>query len=320
MVQPPDDYSFKRKYICGLPHSLVKSILEACGISTKHLTIEEILEDVQRMEIAQKAISLLTRHGNNPGGKSSQTKPQTKYQLYEKKGREGPARNQGDKPQYFKKGNTLYHHQPRPQGSGQRNNQRHETRGIYEPQKKELQGWSPDKGKPGQKFLHGIYCFGCKKEGHMANDCPDKMGGSHPKVRPRLFVVEIQSDQDEVTIQEEVEQVEHDDEGPTVENPQGEIEGDENPIEEENNEKQILYVKDDYELDNNNKPVAYLGTMRKDEESSEDKHIVQCAMMHGEPIFQKLRRILHRKIGIGRANTACCTWEIAKNAVAECNT
>ena len=71
MVQPPDDYSFKRKYIRGLPHSLVKSILEARGISAEHSTIEEILEEVQQMETAQKAISLLTRHGNNPGGKSS---------------------------------------------------------------------------------------------------------------------------------------------------------------------------------------------------------------------------------------------------------
>ena len=240
------------------------------------------------METVQKAISLLTRHGNNPGGKSSQTKPQTKYQSYEKKGREGPARNQGDKPRYFKKGNTLYCHRPRPQGSGQRNDQRHETRGIYEPQRKELQGWSSNKGKPGQKFLHGIYCFGCKKEGHMANDCLDKTGGSHPKARPRLFTIEIQSDQDKVTIQEEVEQVKHDDEGPTVENPEEEIEGDENPIEQENDEEQILYVKDDCELDNDDEPVAYLGAMRKDEESSEDKHIVQCAMMHGEPDLPEL--------------------------------
>ena len=52
MVQPPDDYSFKRKYICGLPHSLVKSILEVHRISAEHLTIEEILEEVQWMETA----------------------------------------------------------------------------------------------------------------------------------------------------------------------------------------------------------------------------------------------------------------------------
>ena len=53
----------------------------------------------------------------------------------------------------------------------------------------------------------------------MVNDCPDKAGGSHPKVRPHLFTVKIQSDQDEVTIQEQVEQVEHNNEEPTMENP-----------------------------------------------------------------------------------------------------
>ena len=122
----------------------------------------------------------------------------------------------------------------------------------------------------------------------MANGCPDRTGGSHPKARPRLFAVEIQSDQDEVTVQEEVEQVEHDNEGPTVENPQEEIEGDENPIEQENDEEQILYVEDNCELDDDDEPVTYLGVMRKDEESSEDEHIIRCAMMHGESDLPEL--------------------------------
>ena len=46
MVQPPDDYSFRRKFLRGLPHSIIKSIFEACGISAEHSTIEEILEEV----------------------------------------------------------------------------------------------------------------------------------------------------------------------------------------------------------------------------------------------------------------------------------
>ena len=46
MVQPPDDYSFRRKFLHGLPHLIIKSIFEACGISAKHSTIEEILKEV----------------------------------------------------------------------------------------------------------------------------------------------------------------------------------------------------------------------------------------------------------------------------------
>ena len=122
----------------------------------------------------------------------------------------------------------------------------------------------------------------------MANDCPDKAGGSRPKARPCLFTVEIQSDQDEVTIQEEVEQVEHDEEKPTVENPQEGIEGDENPVEDENNEKQTHYVEDDCKLDDDDEPVAYLGVMHKNEESSKDEHIIRFVMIHEEPDLPEL--------------------------------
>ena len=122
----------------------------------------------------------------------------------------------------------------------------------------------------------------------MANDCPDKAHGSHPKVIPWLFIVEIQSNQDKITVQEKVEQIEHNNKEPTVEN-QEEIEGDENPVQDTNNEKQILYVKGDCELNNNNRPVAYLGVMHKNEESSKDEHIIQCAMMHNEPDLPELK-------------------------------
>ncbi|KAF8553607.1 hypothetical protein OG21DRAFT_1522992 [Imleria badia] len=101
MVQPPDDYSFKRKFIRGLPHSIIKTIFEACGISAEHLTIEEILNEVQQMETAQKVLNLLTKLSLNPGGKSSQF--QGEHHQQNKKGREGPTMMRGDKPQYFRK-------------------------------------------------------------------------------------------------------------------------------------------------------------------------------------------------------------------------
>jgi hypothetical protein len=117
MVQPQDNYSFKRKYIHGLPNSLVKSIFEARRISAEHSTIEEILKEAQHMETAQKAISLLTKHSSNPGGKSSQAKSYSQN----KKGQEGPTSNQGERPKYFKKENILYCQQPKFQGSNKRN-------------------------------------------------------------------------------------------------------------------------------------------------------------------------------------------------------
>ncbi|KIM70774.1 hypothetical protein SCLCIDRAFT_100538, partial [Scleroderma citrinum Foug A] len=66
MVKPPDDYLFRRKFIGGLPHSIVKTVLEARGITAEHSTMDEILNEVKRMEGAQKALNLFAK--NNPQG------------------------------------------------------------------------------------------------------------------------------------------------------------------------------------------------------------------------------------------------------------
>ncbi|KAF8131110.1 hypothetical protein EV363DRAFT_1398917 [Boletus edulis] len=71
MVQPLDDYSFRRKFLHGLPHSIIRSIHEARGISTKHSTIEEILKEVWHMETAQKAINIHEKESRNPTKGSS---------------------------------------------------------------------------------------------------------------------------------------------------------------------------------------------------------------------------------------------------------
>ncbi|KIK14909.1 hypothetical protein PISMIDRAFT_116189 [Pisolithus microcarpus 441] len=73
MVQPPDDYSFRRKFLQGLPHSIIKSIFEACGISAEHSTIKEILKEVRHMETVQKVANthMRTSHTGS-GGKTSQ--------------------------------------------------------------------------------------------------------------------------------------------------------------------------------------------------------------------------------------------------------
>ena len=72
MVEPPDDYSFRRKFIGGLPHSIVKTVLEAQGIMAEHSTMDEILDEVKRMEGAQKALNLFAK--NNPEGRGTPLK------------------------------------------------------------------------------------------------------------------------------------------------------------------------------------------------------------------------------------------------------
>ena len=70
MVEPPDNYLFRRKFIRGLPHAIVKTVLEAREVAAEHSTMDEILNKVKRMEGAQKALNLLARNTPQGGGSS----------------------------------------------------------------------------------------------------------------------------------------------------------------------------------------------------------------------------------------------------------
>ncbi|KIK22837.1 hypothetical protein PISMIDRAFT_101728, partial [Pisolithus microcarpus 441] len=73
MVQPPINYSFRRKFLQGLPCSIIKSIFEACGISAEHSTIKEILKEVRCMETVQKVVNMHMRMSHtSSGGRTSQ--------------------------------------------------------------------------------------------------------------------------------------------------------------------------------------------------------------------------------------------------------
>ena len=68
MVKPPDSYSFRRKYLGSLPQTIVKTALEVRRISAEHSSIEEILDEVKRVESAQKALNLYTKQSVQAGG------------------------------------------------------------------------------------------------------------------------------------------------------------------------------------------------------------------------------------------------------------
>ena len=50
MVQPPDKYSLKRKFIEGLPEDLVENLLKLCHVSAEHTPLNRLLEEVKAME------------------------------------------------------------------------------------------------------------------------------------------------------------------------------------------------------------------------------------------------------------------------------
>src|ERR1700719_2033408 len=56
MVQPPDEYSMKRKFLGGLPDDLVENLLKSCRVSAEHTPIDKLLREVKAMECLIQAI------------------------------------------------------------------------------------------------------------------------------------------------------------------------------------------------------------------------------------------------------------------------
>ncbi|KIK26882.1 hypothetical protein PISMIDRAFT_8662 [Pisolithus microcarpus 441] len=57
MVQPPDEYSMKRKFVNGLPLPIAEGVLKSRGVLAEHTPMDQILIEVQRMESALKLIN-----------------------------------------------------------------------------------------------------------------------------------------------------------------------------------------------------------------------------------------------------------------------
>jgi hypothetical protein len=55
MVQPPDEYLMKRKFLDGLPNNLVKNPFKARCVSVEHMPIHQLLKEVKVMESAIQA-------------------------------------------------------------------------------------------------------------------------------------------------------------------------------------------------------------------------------------------------------------------------
>ena len=56
MVQQPDEYSIKRKFLKGLPKDLVENLLKSRKVSAEHTSIKKLLNEVKAMESSLQAI------------------------------------------------------------------------------------------------------------------------------------------------------------------------------------------------------------------------------------------------------------------------
>jgi hypothetical protein len=50
MVQPPDEYLMKRKFLEGLPNDIVRNLFKAKHVSAGHTPLKKLLREVKVMQ------------------------------------------------------------------------------------------------------------------------------------------------------------------------------------------------------------------------------------------------------------------------------
>ena len=163
MVEPPDSYSFRKKYLGGLPQTIVKMALEVHRISAEHSSIEEILDKVKHIESAQKVLNLYTKQSAQVGGGRS---PMPHASSEPTDGRKDGGSSTSKRFKLVRKGNKVYR---RPINRDKGNNTRDANR-PYSPAASKGEN-SPKAGAPAMSssssFRKGINCFNCGYEAQV---------------------------------------------------------------------------------------------------------------------------------------------------------
>ena len=75
MVQTPDEYSLKRKFLEGLPEDLVENLLKSRRVSAEHTSLNKLLREVKAMESSIQAYHNYRNEQHERPSVSGTTKP-----------------------------------------------------------------------------------------------------------------------------------------------------------------------------------------------------------------------------------------------------
>jgi hypothetical protein len=75
MVQPPDEYSMKRKFLRGLPEDIVENLLKSRRVSAEHTSMDKLLHEVKAMERSIQAYHNYRNERHERPSISGTTKP-----------------------------------------------------------------------------------------------------------------------------------------------------------------------------------------------------------------------------------------------------
>ena len=212
MVRRPDNYTFKRKFLLGLPHELVEKLYTSRRVTAEHTPLNRLLHEVKAMESSMQAVErhkhvrqqqlqqlrsttpivVQTSRQERTVRFSTQPSPQrnplsrnnpprsSSGRFRPRQGRNDPNRGSGgqsNRPVGNKPSGSHSAHRPS-QGAPQRSNTP-----------------SHDHAKKHANNA-GITCFKCGKLGHYSNECPTEN-------KPRVYAAEAVPDEREPTLQSE---------------------------------------------------------------------------------------------------------------------
>ena len=248
MVQPPNEYSIRRKFINGLPMSIVEGVVKSRGISAEHSPMEQILVEVQRME---SVLKMINNHSWAQQAKSLHADNHAK---------EGSSSGNSDgRNKYFHRGNVLYRKAL--------SNARQQQEDGQWPQGNRDTGHTSSnnkgKGKATMLSKKDTGCFTCGENGHFTDRCPKPKKQN----KARLFTAEVQD------TDADGEQDEQGDAAQDIDKPGLSLSSDDN--EDQVNGPQ--YLSDDEDIveiynndDSDGEPVACLGRMSTHDPSDEE--------------------------------------------------
>lgn len=194
MIQPPDEYTFKRKFTDGLPSDLFENLVKSRRISAEHTPLEKLLAEVKAMESSLQAVehrrshATTSRQTTTTSTSANPTARQPRVVRFRRNtfgNEEKRASNRSGKDRRYSgnkdRGSSSHKQRSFSRSDSRRNGERREHNHAH----------SKGNTKGGSRDLSTVTCFKCGELGHYAPDCPKDEG------KPRIFAAQVIHEDDE---------------------------------------------------------------------------------------------------------------------------